>query len=76
MAGRLNRGRRADILWYRPGTAADVLYLGAPGRTFEGRSADIDEVFVPFAGDFNGNGVEDVFWYGPGGARDALTLNG
>lgn len=76
VAGRLNRGRRADILWYRPGTAADVLYLGAPGRTFEGRSVDIDEVFVPFAGDFNGNGVEDVFWYGPGGARDALTLNG
>ena len=32
------------------------------------------EVLVPFAGDFNGNGVDDVFWYGPGDDPDALTL--
>ncbi|HMQ27988.1 MAG TPA: hypothetical protein PKA98_18510, partial [Acidimicrobiales bacterium] len=59
---------------YAPGTASAVLSLGARGRSFAGRAVDIDGVYLPFAGDFNGNGVDDVFWYGPGGDPDALTL--
>jgi hypothetical protein len=28
--------------------------------------------YLPFAGDFDGNGSDDIFWYGPGTAPDSI----
>ncbi|MFO0631769.1 MAG: VCBS repeat-containing protein [Nannocystaceae bacterium] len=51
-----------EILWYRPGSATDFLWVFQGDRS----AVSSDEVaggnFVPFAGDFDGNGDDDIVW--------------
>lgn len=65
-----------DILWYRPGSASDSLWLmrsdGNGGTTVVRKSLQIGGNYTPVAGDFNGNGYTDIYWYAPGAAKDVI----
>ena len=67
---------KADIIFYQPGSAIDVLWRGrAPEAPFFTRETDnvgITGSFVPVTGDWNGDGTKDIFFYGPGGAPDQI----
>jgi hypothetical protein len=67
---------KADIIWYQPGRAPDVLWRGraprAPYFTRESSNLGITGSFVPVTGDWNGDGTHDVFFYGPGAANDRI----
>jgi hypothetical protein len=62
-----------DILWYRPGTASDRLWLGGPlGPATSSVARTVNGSYRPIAADFNGDGRKDVFWYAPGAAKDSV----
>lgn len=67
---------KADIIFYQPGAAIDVLWRGraptAPYFTRETADLGITGRFVPVAGDWNGDGTDDVLFYGPGTAPDQI----
>ena len=64
-----------DIFWYNPGSASDYIWWGAAnvddGAAFAQHSPSVNGAsYEPFAGDFDGNGIDDIFWYSPGGGAD------
>jgi hypothetical protein len=67
---------KADIVFYQPGSAIDVLWRGrapsAPFFTRETANLGITGSFIPVTGDWNGDGTEDIFFYGPGAAADRI----
>ena len=67
---------KADIIFYQPGAAIDVLWRGraptAPYFTRETGDLGITGRFLPVTGDWNGDGTDDVFLYGPGTAADRI----
>jgi len=74
--GDLSGDFKADILFYQPGPAIDVLWRGraptAPYFTRETADLGITGRFVPVTGDWNGDGTDDIFFYGPGAAADQI----
>ena len=54
-----------DILRYRPGATADVLW-SHPGGTNRQTSLVIDGTYRPVVADLDGDGRDDILWYGPG----------
>lgn len=55
---------KGDILWYAPGRAGDVLWIGKGGGAFASKPYTIDGTFddvLPL--DFDGNGMDDILWY-------------
>ncbi len=57
-------GRR-DVLRYRPGTAADVLW-SRPAEGIRRSALTIDGTYRPVVADLDGDGRDDIFWYAPG----------
>jgi hypothetical protein len=71
---------RADVILYRPGPGADVMWRGraktAPVFTAGTGPVSIRGSYLhQVVGDFDGNGCDDVFWYQPGTTRDSIWLN-
>jgi hypothetical protein len=66
---------RADIFWYAPGSAADSIWFGRGGTSFERLARPVSGNYLPFTGDFNGDGRSDIFWYGPGSGPDSVWLS-
>jgi subtilisin family serine protease len=70
---------RDDILWYLAGAKqTSWLWTGYNGWQFTGQAYEVTNsstVFVPVAGDFDGNRRADIYWYGSGGAADGLLLS-
>lgn len=62
---------RDDVLWYRAGTAADLLWRSTASG-FTTTAVAMDEVAEPSVGDFDGDGRDDVLWYQSGAS--SLTL--
>ncbi|MFL6205013.1 MAG: FG-GAP repeat domain-containing protein [Acidimicrobiales bacterium] len=55
---------RGDILWYRPGTGGDVLWLGDGGAAFRTRSFAVDGSYdFVLTGDIDGLNGDEVVWY-------------
>jgi hypothetical protein len=65
-----------DILWFRHGSGADVIWWGRPGRGFAGTRITVAGRLQPVVGDFNGDGRSDTVWYGRGNRRDHLWFGG
>lgn len=75
IVGRFDGDAHADILWYRPGGASDVLWFGGATTPADRVSSlEILGTYKPFTGDFDGNGINDIFWYAPGSDPDTLWL--
>jgi glycerophosphoryl diester phosphodiesterase len=72
LLGDFDGDRRADLLWYGPGTRDDHLWLGRPSRNFVGVPLTVRGSYQPLVGDFDGDHRADVLWYGPGAALDVL----
>jgi hypothetical protein len=64
LVGDFDGNSYADILWYRPGTSADMLWL-FQGETVNVRSVVINGYYLPVVGDFSGDTRDDIFWYDP-----------
>ncbi|OWY63395.1 hypothetical protein B7486_53360, partial [cyanobacterium TDX16] len=75
IVGDYNGDARDDVLFYRPGSGADVLALSS-GSTYQSRTTTVSGSYRPLAGDVNGDGFEDVVWYGPGATADSVWLFG
>ncbi len=56
-------GSRPDHLWY-----------GTPSGEFVSRAIDVNGLYLPHIGDFDGNGADDIFWYGWGSREDFVWL--
>jgi hypothetical protein len=66
LVGDFDGNTYGDILWYRPGPTADMLWLST-GEDVEVRSIAINGYYLPVVGDFSGDRRDDVFWYDPMG---------
>lgn len=73
-----------DVLRYRPGARADVLW-SHPGTTLAETPVGIGRTYRPVVGDFDDDGADDILWYGPGsepadrlwyGGPDGFTSTG
>ena len=69
-----NRLGKDEVLWYNPGPQRDLItgYRWNSGSTPTGvrRAINVNGVYRPVIGDFDGNGWADVVWYGPGSTQD------
>lgn len=84
IAGDFDGDGSTDIFWYASGTASDWLWWGGDpdganadwsgkrGETFTKVAATQNGVFVPVAGDFNGDGNDDIFWYAAGAPTEEI----
>ncbi len=60
----------AQILWYTPGSASDVMWE-LSGSTKTTRTYQVNGFYqYPQVGDFDGNGTDDILWYAPGTRAD------
>lgn len=78
-AGDFNGDGCWDIFWYGEGTAADYLWMGRTtdaggtnGWFDSGGAVEYSGLYIPFTGDFNGDGRYDLFLYGSGSNSDAV----
>ena len=60
-----------DVLRYRPGGRADVLWA-RPGAGKVAIPLVVDGLLRPAVGDFDGDGRDDIFWHGPGSHYDRV----
>ena len=72
IAGDFNGDGKSDVLWYRPGPAADTMWRGRADATFVRQPITVTGSYTPIAGDFDGDGKTDILWYRPGGRSDPL----
>ena len=61
---------RTDIFWYGPGSGSDHIWLATGNNGFKSYSTTVKGTYVPFKGDFDGDGFGDIFWYAAGSASD------
>ncbi|MEZ5139811.1 MAG: VCBS repeat-containing protein [Acidimicrobiales bacterium] len=82
LQGDFNADGRDDVFLYVKGSVADQLWLGQPfdeaggdtdrtGR-FAVSTINVSGTYLPFTGDFDGNGATDIFWYAPGTNPDSI----
>lgn len=62
-----------DVFWYAPGSAPDSLWRGDGAGHFSPKAYSVNGTYQPFAGFFDGYGVQDIFWYSPSG-NDSVWL--
>ncbi|AUX48801.1 uncharacterized protein SOCE26_103420 [Sorangium cellulosum] len=84
VAGDFDDDGSTDIFWYASGTTSDNLWWGgdpdgangdwsgARLENFTKVGATQDGVFVPIAGDFDGDGYDDIFWYAAGAPSEEI----
>lgn len=63
---------RDDVVWSRPGPAADAIWWGEADREPTRRTLDLDEGQVPQPGDFDGDGAHDLLLIDVDGTDDTL----
>jgi hypothetical protein len=67
---------KADLIFYQPGAAIDVLWRGrapeAPYFARETANVGLTGNHLPVTGDWNGDGTKDLFLFGPGAAADRI----
>jgi alpha-tubulin suppressor-like RCC1 family protein len=68
-----------DLLFYRPGTNSDVIWVGNGTSTFTTSSVTINGTYAPIVGTFDDTttapDTTDIFWYAPGTAKDYVWMN-
>lgn len=89
--GDFNGDGRDDIFWYQPGgdpivanpccnhepyAENDEFWFGRADGGFDQVQRSQAGVFIPLAGDFDGNGTTDILWYAPGNDPDQFWLMG
>lgn len=53
-----------DVLWYRPGSASDALWIGSGGGRFGSYPKSVNGTYDHvLPGDVDGDGDDDVLWY-------------
>jgi hypothetical protein len=75
VVGDFDGNGRDDILFYGPGSDADLLWwseLGVRGAVTAASLSIKGTAYRPEVGDVNGDGKDDVFWYQPGPGADPL----
>lgn len=79
LVGDFNGDHRSDVLFYAPGSAADVLWTSQPyveggsaASRFTATTMSISGTYTPVVGDFDGNGASDILWYVPGTGADSM----
>ncbi len=71
VVGDFNGDGRDDVLWYRSGTATDLLWI-ATASGFTTSAVTMTTTAEPMVGDYNGDGRDDVLWYR--GSQTSLVL--
>lgn len=76
LVGDYDRDHDDDIFWYEAGPAPDALWWVYPreyGWSWwylpEPSDPDVDGVYRPIVGDFEGDGRDGIWWYAPGGTN-------
>jgi alpha-tubulin suppressor-like RCC1 family protein len=67
-----------DLLFYRPGTSSDVIWVGTGTSSFTTSAVTINGTYDPIVGNFNastGPEMHDIFWYAPGKTQDYVWMN-
>jgi alpha-tubulin suppressor-like RCC1 family protein len=68
-----------DLLFYRPGTNSDVIWVGNGTSTFTTSPVTINGTYAPIVGTFDDTttapDTTDIFWYAPGTAKDYVWMN-
>jgi hypothetical protein len=53
-----------DVLWYRPGSGTDAVWLGNGGGSFTSHPVTVNATYDDvLGGDVTGDGEDDVLWY-------------
>lgn len=65
-----------EVLFYAPGSSADVLWRVSPGRVITSTSLQVNGTYLPVVGDLDGDGWDDIIWYAPGTPKDTIWFGG
>lgn len=72
LVGDFNGDGVDDILWSRPGSASDKIWIFDRNGNATSKTVTIAGDYRPVVGDFDGNGIDDIFWYGAGSRPDSV----